>query len=82
MISGITQWGIYVELQNTVEGLLHVSALPGDYFYCDEEACEMVGKESGIVYKLGQRLAVQVKGVDRQAGNVDFKLPEAAEDLA
>lgn len=82
VISGITQWGIYVELQNTVEGLLHVSALPGDYFYCDEEACEMVGKESGIVYKLGQRLAVQVKGVDRQAANVDFKLPEAAGDLA
>lgn len=75
VISGITQWGIYVELSNTVEGLLHVSALPGDYFYCDEESCQMVGRESGIVYKLGQRITVQVKGVDRQARTVDFMLP-------
>ncbi len=80
VISGVTQWGIYVELVNTVEGLIHVSALPGDYFYCDEEACEMVGKESGVVYKLGQRLAVQVKGVDRFARTVDFVLPETDED--
>ena len=79
VISGITQWGIYVELSNTVEGLLHVSALPGDYFYCDEEACQMVGRESGISYKLGQRMAVQVKGVDRQARTVDFMLPETDE---
>lgn len=80
VISGVTQWGIYVELVNTVEGLIHVSALPGDYFYCDEEACEMVGKESGVVYKLGQRLTVQVKGVDRFARTVDFMLPETDED--
>ncbi len=80
VISGVTQWGIYVELVNTVEGLLHVSALPGDYFYCDEEACEMVGKESGVVYKLGQRVTVQVKGVDRFARTVDFIFPETDED--
>lgn len=75
VISGITQWGLYVELPNTVEGLVHVSELPGDYFYYDEDAYEMVGKESGIVYKLGQRLTVQVKGVDRRARTVDFMLP-------
>lgn len=75
VISGITQWGLYVELPNTVEGLVHVSTLPGDYFYYDEDACEMVGKESGIVYKLGQRLTVQVKGADRLARSVDFMLP-------
>ncbi len=80
VISGVTQWGIYVELVNTVEGLLHVSALPGDHFYCDEEACEMVGKESGVVYKLGQRVTVQVKGVDRFARTVDFIFPETDED--
>lgn len=80
VISGITQWGIYVELPNTVEGLVHVSSLPGDYFYCDEEACEMVGRESGVSYKLGQRLAIQVKGVDRAAKTVDFMLPETDEN--
>ncbi len=76
VICGITQWGIYVELPNTVEGLVHVSSLAGDYFYYDEEACEMVGKESGVSYKLGQRVTIQVKGVDRLARTVDFLFPE------
>ena len=75
VICGITQWGIYVELPNTVEGLIHVSSLAGDYFYYDEEACEMVGKESGIAYKLGQRVTIQVKSVDRLARTVDFVFP-------
>ncbi len=75
VICGITQWGIYVELPNTVEGLIHVSTLAGDYFYYDEEACEMVGKETGIAYKLGQRVTIQVKGVDRLARTVDFEFP-------
>ena len=75
VICGITQWGIYVELPNTVEGLIHVSALAGDYFYYDEEAYEMVGKETGIAYKLGQRVTVQVKSVDRLARTVDFVFP-------
>lgn len=75
VICGITQWGIYVELPNTVEGLIHVSSLAGDYFYYDEEACEMVGKESGVAYKLGQRVTIQVKGVDQLARTVDFVFP-------
>ena len=80
VISGITQWGLYVELHNTVEGRLHVSALSGDYLYYDEEACEMVGKESGVVYKLGQRLTIRVKNADRLTGTVDFELPQADAD--
>lgn len=75
VICGITQWGIYVELPNTVEGLIHVSSLAGDYFYYDEEACEMVGKETGVAYKLGQRVTIQVKDVDRLARTVDFVFP-------
>lgn len=81
VICGITQWGIYVELPNTVEGLIHVSSLAGDYFYYDEEACEMVGKESGVSYKLGQCVTVQVKGVDRLARTVDFVFPEGETGL-
>ena len=76
VISGITQWGIYVELPNTVEGLIHVSTLPGDYFYYDENSYEMVGRDTGITYKLGERITIQVKGVDSLTRTVDFVLYE------
>lgn len=76
VISGITQWGIYVELPNTVEGLIHVASLPGDYFYYHENTYEMVGQDTGKTYKLGERLAIQVKSVDRFARTVDFMIPE------
>lgn len=79
VISGITQWGIYVELENTIEGLIHVSALPGDYFYYDENTYEMIGKETGRCFQLGERLKIRVKGADKLAGTVDFLLWEEEE---
>lgn len=80
VISGITQWGIYVELPNTVEGMIHVSALPGDYFYYDENSYEMVGRDTGVTYKLGERVTIQVKGVDTLTKTVDFVLYEEERD--
>lgn len=74
VISGVTSWGIYVELPNTVEGLVHVSRLPGDYFYYDENACEMVGKATGQSYKLGMPLRVRVAGCDRFNRTIDFDI--------
>lgn len=75
VISGITQWGIYVELPNTVEGLVHVSTLQGDYFYYDENTYEMVGRDTGKTYKLGEKLRIVVKGVDELTRTVDFEIP-------
>ena len=72
VISGITSWGIYVELSNTVEGLIHVSELRGDYYYYDEKNYEMIGRDSGKKYKLGQRIAVIVEGTDRFTRTIDF----------
>ena len=80
VISGITQWGIYVELPNTVEGLIHVSTLPGDYFYYDENSYEMVGRDTGKTYKLGEKLRIMVKGVDRLTRTVDFEIPYDEDD--
>ena len=76
VISGITQWGIYVELPNTVEGLVHVADLPGDYFYYDESTYEMVGKDTGRAFKLGERITVQVKDVDLFMRTVHFMIPD------
>ncbi|MBQ3105013.1 MAG: ribonuclease R [Lachnospiraceae bacterium] len=72
VISGVTQWGIYVELPNTVEGMVHVSRLPGDYFYYEEASHEMVGTHTDIRYKLGQTIRVMVAGADRGLRTVDF----------
>jgi ribonuclease R len=79
VISGVTQWGIYVELPNTVEGMIHVSKLEGDYFYYDENAYEMVGRQSGISYKLGQTLQIRVAACDRFAKTIDFVIEDREE---
>ena len=72
VISGVTSWGIYVELPNTVEGLIHVSKLPGDYYYYDESKCEMVGEATGRTFKLGMPVRVRVEGCDRFNRTIDF----------
>ena len=72
VVSGITGWGVYVELPNTVEGLIHVSALKGDYFYYDESNYEMVGRDTGKTYKLGQKISIIVERTDRFSRTVDF----------
>lgn len=76
VISSITSWGIYVELPNTIEGMIHVSMIPGDYFYYDEESYEMVGQATDIRYKLGQTLTIKVNGVDKLSRNIDFVIYE------
>lgn len=76
VISGITGWGIYVELPNTVEGLIHIATLPDDYYYYDENAYEMVGEDSGRRFKLGQRVKVLVREVDTMTRTVNFTLAE------
>lgn len=80
VISSITAWGIYVELPNTVEGMIHVSMLPGDYFYYDEETYEMVGQATDIRYKLGQTLKVQVHDTDKISRTIDFIIPQEWEE--
>lgn len=76
VISGITSWGIYVELPNTVEGLVHVSKLPGDYFCYHEETCEMVGEQTGRIFKLGMPVRITVDGCDRFNRTIDFSIED------
>lgn len=74
IISSITEWGIYVELENTIEGMIHVSKLPGDYFEYDEEHYEMVGKKTNARYELGQKVKIEVHEVDTVLRTIDFLL--------
>lgn len=74
VISGITAWGIYVELPNTVEGLIHVSKLEGDYFCYNEETYEMTGRDTGKCFKLGQKIKIMVSGASVFDKSIDFIL--------
>ena len=76
VVSGVTGWGIYVELPNTVEGLIHVSKLPGDYYYYNENTYEMMGEATGRTFKLGMPLRIRVDSCDRFDRTVDFSLEE------
>ena len=72
VISGVTNYGLYVELPNTVEGLIHVNELTGDYFIFDEEHMELVGELTRTKYKLGQKIRIQVAGTDKLTRTIDF----------
>lgn len=77
VISGVTGWGFYAELPNTVEGLVPVSSLRSDYFIFDEENSALIGEHTGKTYQLGETVTVRVTGANRYAGTVDFELEEA-----
>lgn len=72
VISGVTGWGFYVELPNTVEGLVHISELHDDYYTFDEEHYELMGEASRRTYKLGQEIRVRMTGCDRFMKTIDF----------
>ncbi|MGN0376460.1 MAG: ribonuclease R [Suilimivivens sp.] len=80
VISGITAWGIYVELPNTVEGMIHVSRLAGDYYYYKEETYEMLGRDTGRCFKLGQKVKILVDDVDLMTKSIDFVLADEEEE--
>ena len=73
-ISGVTNWGLYVELPNTVEGLVRMSDLDDDYYIFDEQHYELIGEMTKKTYKLGQPVRVTVSSTDRLLRTVDFIL--------
>ncbi len=76
VISGITNWGMYVELPNTVEGLVRVSDMEDDFYVYDEEKYSMTGEHTRKSYKLGQKVRVEVVDTDKWQKVIDFRLVE------
>ncbi|MCI9558583.1 MAG: ribonuclease R [Lachnospiraceae bacterium] len=72
VISGVVNRGFYVELPNTIEGMVSVNDLGREYFVFDEEQMELRGEISGNVYRLGQKVRVTVAGTDRLNRTIDF----------
>lgn len=79
VISSITKWGIYVELPNTIEGLVHVTNMRDDHYDYVEDRFEMVGEHTRNVYKLGQTVYIAATGTDRLSRTIDFELVEKEE---
>jgi len=74
VIAGVTSFGFFVALPNTVEGLVRAASLDDDYYEYDEKQYRLVGRRSGRVFRLGDAVRVRVSGVDIAARNIDFEL--------
>ena len=74
IISSITSWGMFVQLNNTVEGLIRLAEINDDYYIYDDMNKQLIGKETKKVYKLGQKVKIEVVFADKQTRKIDFKL--------
>lgn len=72
LISGVTSFGFFVELPDTVEGLVHLSTLTEDYFIFDEKRYTLTGQRSGRVYRLGDPIRVRLVRVDLEMRSIHF----------
>ena len=73
-ISGVENFGMFVELDNMIEGLVHVNSLKGDYFNLVEELLCLIGQNTKKRYTIGDRVKVKVVGASREARTIDFEL--------
>ena len=77
VISGVTKWGVYVELENTVEGLVHVADMRDDHYEFIEQSYEMLGERTGRTYKLGEKVKVRVIDADKIQRTVNFEFADS-----
>lgn len=82
VISGVTRWGVYVELANTVEGLAHVADMYDDHYEFMEQSYELAGERTGKTYKLGQRVRVRVTDADKVQRTVNFEIVLGSREAA
>lgn len=77
IITSITKFGMFVELSNTIEGLIHVSQLKSDYFHFVENHLALVGERTSVVYRIGQSVKIKVTKADVDTREIDFELLSA-----
>lgn len=74
VISSVTKFGIFVELPNTIEGLIHISNMKEDYFTFIENHLMLVGERTGVSYRIGQPVKIKVTKADVETREIDFEL--------
>ena len=77
IISSVTQFGIFVELENTVEGLIRFENLGNEYFIYDEDRKRLIGENSNKVYKIGDKVKIRVISANKLLRQIDFEIVEA-----
>ena len=81
VVSGVTAWGIYVELQNTVEGMVRLADMSDDQYDFEEEKYRVIGHYTGREYRMGQKVFIRVVSVDKLTRTIDFAMiDETSED--
>lgn len=73
-ISGVTSFGIFVELENTVEGLIRLENMKDDYYVYDENCIRLIGKRTNKIFKLGDKVKVKVVSANKLLRRIDFEL--------
>lgn len=74
IISSVTNFGMFVELENTIEGLVHVSYMTDDYYRYDEQQYAMIGERTGNVFRIGDQITVRVRDVNKDEQSIDFEV--------
>ena len=77
VISGVSSYGFYVELPNTIEGMVKAYYLMDDYFDHDAANYRLIGKKTNKIYALGDKVTVKVRDVNVQDGEIDFTVQSA-----
>ena len=74
IIGSVTNFGMFVELPNTIEGLVHVSYMTDDYYRYDERHFAMIGERTGNVFRIGDEITVRVMKVNKEEHDIDFEI--------
>lgn len=80
IVSSVTNFGMFVELPNTIEGLVHISSLDDDYYVYDEKHLSLIGEKTKKIYRLGDEVKVKVARVDMTTHEIHFDLEKNEED--
>ena len=76
VISSVTSFGVFVELPNTIEGLVHITDLDDDYYVYNESQLSLIGERTRKIYKLGDKVKVQCDHVDIDNREIFFKITQ------
>lgn len=79
VIASVVKFGLFVELPNTIEGLIHVSTLP-EFYHFNERSLSLQGEKSGTVFRVGQKIKVKLTKADKATGDIDFEYLPSSQD--